>query len=126
MKYKSLLATLVAVGTLQAHASSVADGNLAYQDSKVRITLISPGAVRLEYQPDGRFIDNPSFIAVSRDYPNAATNFTLNATNFTKNAPNFTPNATVNPKCNYVNNCLSVACIANCIIALSCYMIIHE
>ena len=70
MKYKSLLATLVAVGTLQAHASSVADGNLAYQDSKVRITLISPGAVRLEYQPDGRFIDNPSFIAVSRDYPN--------------------------------------------------------
>ena len=42
---------------------------VVYQDANVRIDLISDGAVRLEYTPDGSFIDNKSFVAVERSYP---------------------------------------------------------
>ena len=42
--------------------------NIAYQDDHVRITLIDDGAVRLEYSPEGKFIDDCSQIAVIRDY----------------------------------------------------------
>ncbi|BCS85299.1 alpha-xylosidase [Prevotella herbatica] len=43
--------------------------NVAYQDGKVRITIITEGVARLEYVPDGKFVDNNSFIAVNRNYP---------------------------------------------------------
>ncbi|MCI1648638.1 MAG: glycoside hydrolase family 31 protein [Bacteroides sp.] len=42
--------------------------NVVYQDNNVRITLITDGTVRLEWEPDGRFIDNASFVAVNREY----------------------------------------------------------
>ena len=35
----------------------------------VRFTVISDGVIRLEYSPDGRFVDNMSFLAVERVYP---------------------------------------------------------
>lgn len=50
---------------LQANAQK----NVAYQDAQVRISLITDGAVRLEYVPDGKFMDDNSFVAVNRDYP---------------------------------------------------------
>jgi len=37
----------------------------------VRFTVISDGAVRLEYAPDGQFVDDKSFVAVERMYPAA-------------------------------------------------------
>ncbi|NLI35108.1 MAG: DUF5110 domain-containing protein [Bacteroidales bacterium] len=43
--------------------------NVAYQDSKVRITMITEGVARLEYVPDGKFVDDNSFVAVNRNYP---------------------------------------------------------
>lgn len=43
--------------------------NVAYVDSHVRITLISDGVVRLEYMPDGNFVNDASFICVNRTYP---------------------------------------------------------
>lgn len=43
--------------------------NVAYQDSEVRITMITEGVARLEYVPDGKFVDDKSFVAVNRDYP---------------------------------------------------------
>ena len=46
-----------------------AQGNVAYQDKQVRITMISEGALRLEYVPDGRFVNDKSFVAVNRTYP---------------------------------------------------------
>ena len=46
-----------------------AQKNIAYQDSQVRISMITDGVVRLEYVPDGKFMDAHSFIAVNRDYP---------------------------------------------------------
>ncbi len=45
--------------------------NVAYADDHVRFTVISDGAVRLEYAPDGRFVDDKSFVAVERAYPAA-------------------------------------------------------
>jgi alpha-glucosidase (family GH31 glycosyl hydrolase) len=42
---------------------------VAYQSANVRFTLIDEGTVRLEYAPDGKFVDNKSFMAVIREYP---------------------------------------------------------
>ncbi len=43
--------------------------NVAYQDECVRFTVVTDGVVRLEWQPEGRFTDLPSFVASERDYP---------------------------------------------------------
>lgn len=43
--------------------------NIAYADRNVRFTVISDGLIRLEYAPDGIFVDDPSFIAINRTYP---------------------------------------------------------
>ena len=45
--------------------------NIAYADDRVRFTVVSDGAVRMEYAPDGRFVDAKSFVAVEREYPAA-------------------------------------------------------
>jgi len=57
---------------LWAPALSWAQKNVAYQDQNVRISLVTDGVVRLEYSPDGKFMNEKSFIAVNRDYPNVA------------------------------------------------------
>lgn len=44
-------------------------GNVAYQDSHVRFTVITDGVIRLEWQPEGKFTDAPSFVASVREYP---------------------------------------------------------
>ena len=43
--------------------------DVAYQDTHVRFTVIDEGTLRLEYAPDGKFVDNKSFMAVIREYP---------------------------------------------------------
>lgn len=45
------------------------NAGVVYRDANVRISVISEGAVRLEYAPDGNFIDAPTLLAVGRDYP---------------------------------------------------------
>ena len=54
---------------MQTNTAWADSGNLPYQDKQVRITLISDGALRLEYQPQGHFVDDNSFVAVCREYP---------------------------------------------------------
>ena len=46
-----------------------AQDNVAYQDETVRFTVVTDGVIRLEWQPEGRFTDLPSFVASERDYP---------------------------------------------------------
>ena len=46
----------------------IANADVAYNDSHIRITVIDAGTFRLEYAPDGRFVDKKSFLAVVRDY----------------------------------------------------------
>lgn len=43
--------------------------NIAYSDKNTRFTVITERVIRMEYSPSGEFTDNPSFIAVNRDYP---------------------------------------------------------
>ena len=52
--------------------------NIAWQDSQARFTVIADGVIRMEYDKDGQFCDNPSFIATLRQYPKA--NFTVKET----------------------------------------------
>ena len=49
-----------------------AQDNVAYQDGTVRFTVVTDGVIRLEWQPEGRFTDLPSFVASERDYPEVA------------------------------------------------------
>lgn len=43
--------------------------NIAYTDGQVRFTVITDGTLRMEYAPDGIFVDDKSFVAVNRTYP---------------------------------------------------------
>ena len=55
-----------------ANAQSSADGHAEYRDGPVRFQLLSPTAVRLEYDPRGRFVDVPSVVVINRTGPGAA------------------------------------------------------
>jgi len=68
MKKVLLLLSLCMLQTLQARDLQK---NIAYADGHVRFTVISDGAVRMEYAPDGKFVDSKSFVAVERAYPAA-------------------------------------------------------
>ncbi|MBR6032653.1 MAG: DUF5110 domain-containing protein [Bacteroidaceae bacterium] len=47
---------------------NTAQAEEVYRDNTVRFTLIDEGTIRLEYAPDGKFVDNKSFVAVIREY----------------------------------------------------------
>ena len=59
---------ILAVAVLGVPASAQTAGNVAYRDANVRITMIDDGAARLEYAPNGKFVDDKSQVAVIRDY----------------------------------------------------------
>ena len=59
---------ILAVAALGVPASAQTAGNVAYRDANVRITMIDDGAARLEYAPNGKFVDDKSQVAVIRDY----------------------------------------------------------
>lgn len=54
---KGLFKTIV-VCCAMLMGSFVAQANVVYQDAHVRFTLIDEGTLRLEYAPDGKFVDN--------------------------------------------------------------------
>lgn len=54
------------------------NNNVAWQDKQVRFTVITDGVIRMEYNVDGKFTDNPSFIATERQYPKS--NFSVDET----------------------------------------------
>ena len=62
-----MLRMIVCCAMLVCSVTTVAE--VVYEDAHVRFTLIDEGTLRLEYAPDGRFVDNKSFMAVIREYP---------------------------------------------------------
>ena len=64
---KRVFRTIICSMMLCASVSAMAD--VVYKDANVRFTLIDEGTLRLEYAPDGKFVDNKSFMAVIREYP---------------------------------------------------------
>ena len=64
---KRLLTAFVAVLAF-TFMPGMAQAEEVYRDNTVRFTLIDEGTIRLEYAPDGKFVDNKSFVAVIREY----------------------------------------------------------
>lgn len=60
---------MLALGCCTAVMADDNVGNVAYQDSQVRFTVITDGVIRMEYAADGKFTDDESFIASVRKYP---------------------------------------------------------
>ena len=67
----SKLLLLLGLCAMQTPQAQDLHKNVAYADNHVRFTVISDGAVRMEYAPDGQFVDTKSFVAVQRAYPAA-------------------------------------------------------
>ncbi|EKU90874.1 glycoside hydrolase family 31 protein [Bacteroides oleiciplenus] len=69
MMKKLTLILCILQGLLLSLRAQGEQQNIAYADDHVRFTVISDGTLRLEYAPDGKFVDDKSFIAVDRLYP---------------------------------------------------------
>lgn len=69
MMKKLILILCILQGVLLSLRAQGEQQNIAYTDNNVRFTVISDGTLRLEYAPDGKFVDDKSFIAVDRLYP---------------------------------------------------------
>ncbi len=65
---KRLIALFSVAVTFGASLASASD-NIAYCDDNVRFTVITDASIRMEYAPDGNFVDDKSQVAVVRDYP---------------------------------------------------------
>ena len=63
---KFLLAFVLCVVMHAAFAQQ--PSNVAYEDARVRFTVIADGVIRMEYAPDGKFVDAKSLLAVEREY----------------------------------------------------------
>ena len=68
MKKPAVKLLLCVFALLSAGIMSAQD-NVAYQDDNVRFTVITDGVIRLEWQPEGKFTDERSFVASEREYP---------------------------------------------------------
>lgn len=66
-----LFFTFVACNLAWAQTTAQTSPNVVYQDSQVRFTVITDGVIRMEWTPDGKFTDQPSFLCVNREYPQA-------------------------------------------------------
>lgn len=55
---KLILAFCMLQGILLSLGAQDMHQNIAYADNNVRFTVISDGTLRLEYAPDGKFVDN--------------------------------------------------------------------
>lgn len=69
-----LLASCGANKETQMEVSMTEVHGVAYSDDHVRFTMIADGVIRMEYAPDGKFVDEPSLIASERHYPQAHYN----------------------------------------------------
>ena len=63
---QSLYSIALGVFLFSFHSNILAEE--VYRDNHVRFTLIDEGTIRLEYAPDGKFVDEKSFVAVIREY----------------------------------------------------------
>ena len=63
---KPLCSIALGVFLFPFHSNILAEE--VYRDNHVRFTLIDEGTIRLEYAPDGKFVDEKSFVAVIREY----------------------------------------------------------
>lgn len=66
-QFKIRMAALVgSISMMAVPLAAQPNSPVAYQDTHVRFTVISDGALRLEWHPQGVFTDEPSFVAARR------------------------------------------------------------
>lgn len=66
---KNFFLSLLMIFSFASLGAQEKSANIAYEDAHVRFTVISDGTIRMEYAPDGKFINQLSFLAVERMYP---------------------------------------------------------
>lgn len=67
--YALCIATgLAALCPANAQTPGYESDGVAYSDKHVRFTVVADGLMRLEYSPKGKFVDDPSLMAVCRTY----------------------------------------------------------
>lgn len=66
----SLLSVGLSVaGCSSSEGTDAPSSNIAWQDNQVRFTVISDGAIRLEWAADGKFCDQATLMTTERTYP---------------------------------------------------------
>lgn len=68
IKFHIAFASILMALALPMSAENVSDG-IVYKDKTKRFTIVADGLIRMEYAPDGKFNDDPSFIGYNRKYP---------------------------------------------------------
>lgn len=76
--------------TLAASLTLSAADNVAYSDAHARFIVVSDGVVRMEWHPDGKFLDGPSLLATERTYPDVQYNVADRAGKVTITTPRMT------------------------------------
>jgi alpha-glucosidase (family GH31 glycosyl hydrolase) len=68
---------------------NLTDG-IVYRDKHVRFTVVTDGLIRLEYAPNGKFIDDKSFVGFNREYPQNSAKVTDDNNTVTITTPKLT------------------------------------
>ncbi|MDE6040999.1 MAG: DUF4968 domain-containing protein, partial [Muribaculaceae bacterium] len=91
--FKKIALTLAtATLPLTMLAANGQENGVVYKDKHVRFTVVADGLVRMEYQPNGKFVDDNSFIAVNRNDYEGSAKVTDDGKNVTISTPKLTLN----------------------------------
>ena len=63
---RNLSAILLSAALLPAVSYADTTDGVVYKDKTKRFTVVADGLIRMEYAPDGKFNDDPSFVAYER------------------------------------------------------------
>lgn len=94
---KIFTACLTVLSVFSLSATTPQTDGIVYKDKTKRFTVVSDGLVRMEYAPDGKFNDAPSFIGYNRSYPKTDAKVTDDGKNVTITTSKLTLNY---KKCN--------------------------
>lgn len=67
-KILALAVTLLMAATSASAAPEARTDGVVYKDSHARFTVVADGLIRMEYAPDGKFVDDRSFVGYNRLY----------------------------------------------------------
>ncbi|MBD5183114.1 MAG: DUF5110 domain-containing protein [Bacteroidales bacterium] len=91
--FKKIALTLATAALpLTMLAANGQENGVVYKDKHVRFTVVADGLVRMEYQPNGKFVDDNSFIAVNRNDYEGSAKVTDDGKNVTISTPKLTLN----------------------------------
>ena len=87
---RNLSAILLSAALLPAVSYADTTDGVVYKDKTKRFTVVADGLIRMEYAPDGKFNDDPSFVAYERQYPQTDVKVDDNGKTVTITTPKMT------------------------------------